>query len=76
MDLSYTNRAMTSQPWPPVVIVRGLPGHPEGAIRYPRPELRERWEKLGICKMVQDPADVVTPKPTKRRAKRKARATD
>ena len=44
-----------SIPWPAVRIVKGLPGHPKGCVRYPRPELRERWERLGICELMAAP---------------------
>lgn len=47
----YANRDMT---WPPVRIIKGIPGHPEGALRYPRPEQREQWERQGICVRVED----------------------
>ena len=49
----YENRdvmAGRKKVWPAVVIVKGIPGHPEGAIRYPRPEQREQWQKQGICR--------------------------
>lgn len=51
MEVAQNNRMIESDyQWPPVIITRSIPDHPEGAIRYPRPELRERWERLGICK--------------------------
>lgn len=40
--------------WPAVIITKGIPDHPEGAIRYPRPELRERWQKMGICRLATE----------------------
>lgn len=52
MEVNYPNRMMS--PWPAVKIIKGIPGHPEGAIRYPRPELREQWERQGICVLEQD----------------------
>ena len=49
----YANRDL-GQTWPAVRIIKSLPGHPEGAIRYPRPEQRDLWEKMGVCIPVED----------------------
>lgn len=48
-----------SKQWPAVIITKGIPDHPEGAIRFPRRELRERWEKMGICRLATE-TDVKT----------------
>lgn len=66
---NYENRALGIAPWPPVVIIKGLPGHPLGAIRHPRPELRERWLRMGVCKEVEPPATAADEKPKRSRSK-------
>lgn len=53
MITNYANRDL-GQRWPAVRIIKGIPGHPEGALRYPRPEQREQWERQGICAPVED----------------------
>ena len=73
MITQYANRD-ASHPWPAVRIIKGLPGHPEGCIRFPRPELRERWERLGICQLIVE-ADIV-PLPQKKKRGRPRRIVD
>lgn len=46
----HANRAI----WPAVKIIKGVPGHPEGAVRYPRPEQRDVWERMGVCVPLED----------------------
>ncbi|MDH3636845.1 MAG: hypothetical protein OES09_00070 [Gammaproteobacteria bacterium] len=52
MITNYATRE-SGPTWPAVRIIKGLPGHPLGAIRNPRPELRDRWLKMGICEVVK-----------------------
>ena len=61
MELSPNNRMITKyegRPMrdidQPVIIVKGIPGHPEGAIRRVRKEQAERWLKMGICRLAND----------------------
>lgn len=52
MITDYANRDL-GQIWPAVRIIKGIPGHPEGAVRYPRPEQREQWERQGVCVLLK-----------------------
>ena len=40
----------TGSTWVDVVIVKGVPGHPEGAKRRVRREQAERWAQFGVCR--------------------------
>lgn len=37
-----------------VIITKGIPDHPEGAIRFVRREQRDRWEKMGVCRVATE----------------------
>ena len=40
----------TGSTWVDVVIVKSIPGHPEGAKRRVRREQAERWSVYGVCR--------------------------
>jgi len=77
MEAIQANRMMSierDRKWPAVVIVKGIPDHPEGAIRFPRPEQREMWQKMGICRMATETEVKESDRVWQREAKRELQA--
>jgi len=51
-----------------VRIIKGIPGHPEGAIRRPHPSQAEAWIRMGVAERIPKPAAKRAAKRPRRRA--------